>query len=169
MARESGEVRVFGDLLQHYQTLTIHLEGKANWLISISIAIFVFIASNFQKMAINQLSWFGTMIILIGCAISMTSFITVLVPRIKGKMKYHDSKSLFSHRSLSKNYNEDELAAQLKKLRMDHNKMDDSYSGAIYRLASDRLPFISKRLKVGGWSLIISLIIGGFLIILGFN
>lgn len=165
------ESTVRGDILRHLQELSFHFESRANWLTSLSAVILVLIVSNFDKFTLHKLSIIGVSIIITGCIFAIINFMFILIPRLR-IMKSNKTKTwreeVFSYGNITQNYTPEQLINYLSKLRKDSKELDKAFGSTIHRLASIRLPFIVRRLKIGGWAFIVSLVVGLILIIIGF-
>lgn len=157
-------------VLKHYQELVFRMEMKTNWLIGIATVIMVLLITNFQKITEHELSSIGALIIICGCGVAIFNFMMVLVPGIKRNIHNSALKEInvFEYRNIKRNFSKNEFINYLERLHKNQGELDKMYSNAIYQLCSMRLPRISKGLRVGGWSLISSLLIGTLLVLVGF-
>ncbi len=164
----SSSVR--GDILSTFEELTRHFENKANWIISIASVILVFFLSNFEKFAISRISTLGVIIVLGGSAFSILNLTSMIIPNLF-KSKRHKEElnklDIFHYSNLRKNLTEEKLISYLKELRTNGLEMDKQFGRAIYQIADRRLPYLIKKLKMGGWTLVYSFLIGSALILIG--
>jgi len=155
-------------IFEHYQRLVYQLELKANWLIGICSVIIIMIITRYETITFNSLSAIGELIIVMGCLFSIINLMFLLVPKMFSSRKYGNALhevNVFEGRNILKNFTKTEFADYLSKLTHDENEVHKSYTNSIYQLVALRLPSYSRRLKIGGWTLIISLLIGASVIL----
>jgi len=154
-------------IFEHYQRLVYQLELKANWLIGICSVIIIMILTRYETFYFNSLSNIGELIIVVGCLFAILNLMFVLVPKIFSSKEYGHALqevNVFEGRNILKNFTKNEFANYLSKLNHDENTVNNTYTNAIYQLVALRLPSSSRKLKIGGWTMIISLLVGTFLI-----
>jgi len=158
-------------IFDHYQKLIYQLELKANWLIGICSVIIVMIVTRYETITFNYLSSLGELIIVFGCLFSIFNLMFILVPKILSSRKYGHAMqevNVFEGRNVLKNFTKAEFVDYLSKLTHDENVINKIYTNAIYQLVALRLPSYSRKLKIGGWTLIISLFFGAGIIIVSY-
>ena len=161
---------VRGDLNRYMQDLIYHLNLRANWLITIASFILVFVMSNLSKFNTNILTTIGLSILMIGSVISLISLMLILVPYVKAPRNYYRSLDgdIFYFRNIECGFTKEEFIEYLGRLRSTAEELDRIYGASIYNNATVRLPSITAKLKIGGWSLIIALVVGSLFVFLGF-
>jgi len=161
---------VRGDLNRHTQELIYHLNHRANWLITISSFILVLVISNLFRFNTNLLTKIGLLVLVIGSLISLISLMLILVPYIKTSKNYVRAldEDIFYFRNISKNFSKLEFIEYIGRIRTDAKELDKIYAASIYNNSVVRLPSITAKLKVGGWSLIFGLVFGSIFMLLGF-
>lgn len=159
-----------GDWNRHIQELIYHLNHRANWLITISSFILILVMSNLNRFNDHFLTKIGLSILVIGSAISLINLMLILVPYIKTSKSYTNAlnKDLFYFRNIKKNFTKSEFVEYLGNLRTNSEELDKVYGESIYNNSTIRLPRITSKLKIGGWSLILTLIWGSLFILMGF-
>ncbi|MFA5856290.1 MAG: hypothetical protein WC867_02965 [Candidatus Pacearchaeota archaeon] len=165
-----GESGIRPDLNKHMQDLVYHLNLRANWLITINSFILVLIISNISRFENNIYTKSGITLLIICTSLSLISMMLILVPYIRNPRKYSGDygNDIFYFRNIQKHYSKKEFVYYLGKIRNEPKELDKIYGESIYNNASIRLPSITAKLKIGGWSLIIGLILGSILILFGF-
>jgi glucan phosphoethanolaminetransferase (alkaline phosphatase superfamily) len=165
-----GESNIRPDLNKHMQDLVYHLNLRANWFITISSFILVLVISNISRFENNFYTRVGLTVVILCVSLTLICMMLILVPYIKNPRKYAGDygNDIFYFRNIQKNFTKVEFVNHLEKLRNNPKELDKVYGESIYNNASIRLPSITAKLKVGGWSLIIGLILGSILILFGF-
>lgn len=156
------------NILDHYQRLVYQLEMKANWLIGICSVIIVMILTRYDTLTFNSLGSIGELIIVGGCLAALFNLMFVLVPRIFPSRRHNNALNeinVFESSNILKNFTKKEFVNYLSKISNDELAIHEAYANAIYQLAAIRLPRYSRKLLIGGWTLIISLLIGTLVIL----
>ena len=173
--REGGEQRraVFSEhvLLDHYQKLAYHLEQKANWLISTSSVTLAIVVTRYDQISSNYWGHIGALVLIAGCLLSIFNLMFILVPRVLPSKRHIHALSeinLFEYRNMTKRFTKEQFLEYMAQLRTDDVALDIMLSNAIFQITTIRLPSLARKLKIGGWTLLISLFIGSILIVIGF-
>lgn len=157
-------------IFDHYQSLIYHLELKANWLIGTSSVILILVITRYDQLSKSSLSHLGILIIVIGCLSALLNLMFILVPRFRPSWKHTlalRDVNIFEYKNIQRHFSKTSFDNYLAELRTNYEEVDKVYTNAIFQMVHMRLPLNTKRLRIGGWCLLISLLLGSFFILLG--
>ncbi len=157
-------------VFDHYQNLIYHLELKANWLIGTSSVVLILVITRYDQLSQSSLSHLGILVIVTGCLIAILNLMSILVPRFRPSWKHTLALrdiNIFEYKNLQRHFKKEQFDNYVEILRSNPEEVDKVYTNAIYQMVHMRLPLNTRRLRIGGWCLLVSLFIGSFFVLLG--
>jgi len=162
---------ILGDILNFNVNLDEKINNKTNFLMGGAAVIIVFAMGLLSKPEFSLYTTptkIGWMILLIGCFLSFLMSILIITPRVRIFSKREKLKEdLFYYKNITHFFSRKEYLKQLHRLKSDSKMITESFGNLIYHLSKVILPFKSKLLRLAGWTLFFSLVIGTIFVLIG--